>query len=67
MPDGSRVTPTWDARQVGDTRLSSVQYLTFAFGREPPAAIGIAMPGAEAEAKLSQSQREALRADLRSD
>ena len=67
MPDGSRVTPTWDARQVGDTRLSSVQYLTFAFGREPPAAIGIGLAGAEAETELSRSQQEALRADLRSD
>lgn len=67
MPDGKRVAPTWDARQVGDSRLSSVQYLAFEFGTEPPVAIGIDMPGAEAETRLSESQRGALRADLEAD
>ena len=67
MPDGRRVTPTWDARQVGESRLSSVQYLAFELGAEPPTAIGIAMPGAEAETRLSEGQREALRADLEAD
>ena len=64
LPDGSMVRPTWDARQVGEDRLSSVQYLTFALGDEPPTAIGIEMPGVEAETELSESQREALRSDL---
>jgi hypothetical protein len=64
MPDGSRITPDWDPRQVGDTRLSSVQYLSFTLGSEPPAAIGIGMEGAQAETGLSESQREALQTDL---
>lgn len=67
MADGSRVTPRWDPRQVGDTRLSSVQYLSFTLGTEPPVAIGIAMQGAEAETELSESQRDALRDDLNAD
>jgi hypothetical protein len=64
LPDGTRVKPTWDPRQVGDSRLSSVQYLAFALGDEAPTAIGIGMPGIEAETELSDAQREALRDDL---
>ena len=64
MPDGTRAKPVWDPRQVGDHRLSSVQYLSFAFGAEPPVAIGIDLVGAEAETALSEAQRDALRADL---
>jgi len=67
MPDGSSVRPTWDERQVGEGRLSSVQYLAFALGTEAPAAIGIGMPGIEAETALSDTQRGALRADLTAD
>ncbi|MCA9797682.1 MAG: DUF3501 family protein, partial [Candidatus Eremiobacteraeota bacterium] len=32
LADGTRVRPTWDERQVGDDRLSSVQYLKFDVG-----------------------------------
>jgi hypothetical protein len=64
LPDGSVVRPTWDPRQVGDTRLSSVQYLSFALGPEAPVAIGIETPGIEAETQLSDAQRDALHADL---
>lgn len=64
LPDGMRVKPTWDPRQVGDARLSSVQYLTFELGPEAPVAIGINMPGIDAETELSESQREALNQDL---
>lgn len=64
MPDGTRIKPTWDPRQVGEGRLSSVQYLTFEFGSEPPMAIGIKMPSLEAETALSEAQRDALREDL---
>ena len=67
LPDGSLVRPTWDPRQVGDTRLSSVQYLSFALGPEAPVAIGIEMPGIEAETQLSDAQRAALLADLCAD
>jgi hypothetical protein len=64
LPDGSAARPIWDSRQVGDTRLSSVQYLSFALGPEAPVAIGIEMPGIEAETELSDAQRGALREDL---
>ncbi len=67
MPDGSIVRPTWDPRQVGDERLSSVQYLSFELGDEPPVAIGIEMTGVEAETELSEGQRDALRTDLTAD
>ncbi|MGB5813127.1 MAG: DUF3501 family protein [Polyangiales bacterium] len=64
MPDGSRRTPTWDPRQVGDTRLSSVQYLAFGFGSDAPTALGVDLKGAEAETSLSEAQRGALAIDL---
>jgi len=64
LPEGKRVKPTWDPRQVGESRLSSVQYLTFELGQEPPTAIGIYMPGIEAETELSDVQKLALRHDL---
>lgn len=67
LADGTRVKPSWDPRQVGDDRLSSVQYLKFELGEEPPVLLGIDMPGIELEAELSQSQRAALRADLETD
>lgn len=67
LPDGRLVRPTWDPRQVGDTRLSAVQYLSFNLGEEPPAALGIGMPGIEAETELSGAQRDALRDDLAPD
>jgi hypothetical protein len=49
---------------VGDERLSSVQYLAFAFGSEPPTAIGIKTVSLEAETALSEAQRDALHEDL---
>jgi hypothetical protein len=67
LPDGGLARPTWDPRQVGDTRLSSVQYLSFPLGPEAPVAIGIEMPGIEAETELSDAQRDALRDDLGAD
>ena len=67
LPDGTEVKPTWDPRQVGDTRLSSVQYLAFPIGAEAPLAIGITMPGIEAETMLSEAQRDALGKDLTED
>lgn len=64
LPDGTRVKPTWDPRQVGDSRLSSVQYMRFELGPEAPTAIGVDMPGIEVEAELSDAQRRALGDDL---
>ncbi|HYM61849.1 MAG TPA: DUF3501 family protein [Thermoanaerobaculia bacterium] len=64
LADGRRVPATYDERQVGDTRLSSVQYLKFATGGEVPVAIGADHPDLTAEAVLSEEQRAALEADL---
>ena len=66
-PDGTHIGPSWDPRQVGDTRLSSVQYLSFTLGDDAPVAIGISMPGIEAETELSDGQRDALQSDLNAD
>jgi hypothetical protein len=67
LADGRLVRPTWDPRQVGEDRLSSVQYLSFEMGPTAPVAIGIRMDGIEVEAELSEPQRQALGADLLAD
>jgi hypothetical protein len=66
LEDGSRVVPEWDPRQVGDDRLSSVQYISFALGERAPVALGIdwADQGLTLEAELGEEQRAALQADL---
>ena len=64
LPDGTRVRPTFDARQVGDDRLSAVQYLMFPLGGTAPVALGIDLEGTETDAALTEVQRQALQADL---
>jgi hypothetical protein len=64
LEDGTVVRPRFDPRQVGDERLSSVQYLKFAVGATAPVVIGIDLPGIEAETRLDAVQRAALQADL---
>lgn len=66
MEDGSVVRPTWDPRQVGEDRLSSVQYLTFPFGERAPVSLGCDWDEPELlhELTLSPGQRSALQADL---
>lgn len=68
LEDGTRVPATYDRRQVGDERLSSVQYLKLAVGDAPPVALGVDLPegGLVAETRLSDVQRAALAADLAS-
>ena len=63
LSDGSLVRPTFDPRQVGDERLSSVQYLKFPVGPQAPVAIGVEGDAA-AECVLDDEQRGALQADL---
>jgi hypothetical protein len=62
--DGTSVRPAFDESQVGKDRLSSVQYLKFPVRGAVPIAIGIDLPGAEAETSLSEDQRAALAEDL---
>ena len=64
LPDGTRVPATFDERQVGDDRLSSVQYLKFTIGPDAPVALGVDMPALSIEAELTGEQRGALQADL---
>ena len=66
-PDGTRVRATFDPRQVGDERLSSVQYMKLAVGTEAPVAIGVDLPGLEVREALSAEQRAALADDLASE
>ncbi len=64
--DGTKAYARYDERQVGDTRVSSVQYLKFAVGSEAPVAVGCDHPDPELrhETALTAEQRAALQADL---
>lgn len=64
LEDGALVRPTFDPAQVGDDRVSSVQYLKFPVGGRAPVAVGVDLPGAEAETRLTAEQRAALTEDL---
>jgi len=64
---GRRVPASYDPRQVGADRLSSVQYLKFDVKGEAPVAIGADLPGLTIEAALAPEQRAALSEDLGSD
>ena len=54
----------FDGRQVGDERLSSVQYLKLPVGAEAPVALGCDLPELTIEALVGPEQRAALAADL---
>lgn len=64
--DGQKAYARFDPRQVGETRVSSVQYLKFGVGDEAPLAIGCDHPDPELrhERELTQAQRAALQRDL---
>jgi hypothetical protein len=66
LDDGSRVRARYDPRQIGETRLSSVQYLKFPVEGRVPAAIGcdLADPDVGVETTLGPAQRAALERDL---
>lgn len=64
LEDGRKVYATHDARQVGEDRLSSVQYIKFDTGGQVPVAVGSDLPELSVEAKLDDAQRAALREDL---
>ena len=65
LEDGAKVRPTFDESQRGEGRLSSVQYLKFKVGKSAPVALGVDLPGAEAETRLTDAQRQALAEDLK--
>jgi hypothetical protein len=64
LPDGSRVQARYDPRQVGERRLSAVQYVKFPTGGQVPTALGCDHPEVSYEAALSEDQRAALQEDL---
>jgi hypothetical protein len=61
---GRTVRPSYDPRQVGEGRLSSVQYLRFPVGADEPAAVGCDLPELRGETALPPAQRQALLGDL---
>lgn len=65
--DATRVRASFDERQIGDERLSSVQYLKFDTRGAVPVSVGSDHPGLRAETKLTPEQRRALEADLRAE
>ena len=64
LADGTRIPATFDERQRGDGRLSSVQYLKFDTRGQVPVAAGIDLPDFRTETPLAAEQAEALRVDL---
>jgi len=64
LEDGTKVGATWDERQVGDDRLSAVQFLQFEVGGRVPVAMGSDLPALAAETALGDQMRAALAADL---
>ncbi len=64
LENGERIRAQYDERQVGDDRLSSVQYLRFGVGGRTPVALGLDMPDLDFESPLTDDQRAALTEDL---
>ena len=64
LRDGTRVYAQFDPRQVGEDRLSAVQYMKFDTGGQVPDAVGVDHPELTAETALSADQRSALESDL---
>ena len=64
MEDESRIRASFDERQIGDTRLSSVQYIKFNTGGKTPVAIGSDLPLFKEETALTADQKKALSEDL---
>lgn len=64
LEDGTKVRPTYDPRQIGRGRLSTVQYLKFDVKGQVPVALGSDLPQLTVEAPLGEATRAALRADV---
>ena len=63
LTDGSRVYAEYDPSQVGEDRLSAVQYLTFSLD-SPPVGLGCDFEPLSEEIDLSKEQMAALAEDL---
>jgi hypothetical protein len=64
LEDGTRIWATFDERQRGDDRVSSVQYMKFNTGGRVPVAVGVDLQTLQAETKLTTEQRRGLEEDL---
>ncbi len=64
LEDGTKIRATYDERQVGETRLSSVHYLRFPVQGQVPVALGSDLPTLMLETPLTAEQRAALQSDL---
>jgi len=64
LEDGTRILATFDERQRGDDRVSSVQYMKFNTGNRIPVAVGVDLPTLQTETNLSAEQRRSLEEDL---
>lgn len=64
LADGERVAAKFDPRQVGEDRLSAVQYIQFGVGGQAPVAVGCDHPEIDARTELNAEQRAALLQDL---
>ncbi len=62
---GGFVRARYDARQVGEDRLSAVQFLQFDCEGRVPVAVGVDHPDLTGETPLNSEQREALCEDLK--
>lgn len=69
LDSGDKIYATFDLRQVGEERLSSVQYIKFKTRGKTPVAVGADMPEFSElnhEISLTQEQRTVLEKDLSS-
>jgi hypothetical protein len=66
LEDGTRVWATFDERQRGDDRVSSVQYMRFNTAGRVPVAAGVDLPELQVETPLNDEQGKALSEDLSS-
>ena len=64
LENKSRIRASFDERQIGDSRLSSVQYIKFDTGGKTPFAIGSDLPLLKAETTFTVEQQKALSEDL---
>ena len=67
LADGRLVRFRHDEGQVGDDRVSSVQYLKLEVGRQAPVALGCDHPRLTVEVRLTDAQRRVLEEDLQQD
>lgn len=61
---GAKIPAIFDPRQMGESRLSSVQYLKFILGDNLPKALGVEHPKLKLEVEFNPQQKLALTKDL---